>query len=62
MANLARSGTWIETRINPSIHEVRLPDDSQQAEYREACNQLVERIGSELSSAMSQLPLSRVAA
>ena len=53
MASLTRSGTRIEIRIDPSVHAAHLPGDLQQAEYREACRQLVERIGSEFSSAMS---------
>ena len=62
MASLTCSGSRIEIRIDPSIHETHLPGDLQQAEYRDACRQLVERIGSEFSSAMSQLLLSGVAA
>ena len=62
MASLTRSGARIEIRIDPSVHAAHLPGDLQQAEYREACRQLVERIGSEFSSAMSQLLLCGVAA
>lgn len=62
MASLTRSDRRIEIRIDPSIHETHLAGDLQQAEYREACRQLAERIGSEFSSAMSQLLLCGVAA
>ena len=62
MASLTRSGAGIEIRLDLSIHEAHLSGDLRQAEYREACRQFAERIGSEYSSAMLQLLQSGVAA